>query len=298
MKVFRHALYKRNGVGYVDDKRTHFWLFDIETHKLRRLTSGIDWNDDNPSFSPDGRHLAFDADHSGDEYDGGSNDDLWVIPIAEPATDAAPPVVRQLTRHPHSDSSPRWSPDGNSIAYLHTDGPYEQTEILLRDAKGQRPPRSLTDSFDRHPNNIRWLPNNRGLFFTAADRGAQRLFRLNLPNGEIRSLLSDDVSVADLDVAASGDLLAFTLHDETRLPEVWVCEPDGSQARPLTQLNTELLAELELGSLESLTFDNDTGKSVQGFVLKPVGWQAGETYPLVLEVKGGPGGMWGHLRYP
>jgi dipeptidyl aminopeptidase/acylaminoacyl peptidase len=33
---------------------------------------------------------------------------------------------------------------------------------------------------------------------------------------------------------------------------------------------------------------------VQGFVVRPVGWEEGQTYPMILNIKGGPGGMWGH----
>ncbi|MEM7582295.1 MAG: S9 family peptidase [Acidobacteriota bacterium] len=291
IKVVRSALYKRNGTGYLDDKQAHFWWFDIETRTTRRLTAGAGWNDENPSISPDGSHLVFDADRSGEEYDGGPNDDLWIVPITD---DGGPlPKARQLTDHPHSDTAPSWSPNGDSIAYLHTDGPYEQTEILLRDAAGSAPPRRLTDGFDRHPSNLRWAADGQGLFFLADDRGARRLFHLDLPGGRIRQLLSEQASVADLEVAPRGDLLTFTLHDETRLAEVWVCRPDGSEARALTRANAELLAELERGALETLDLSQATG-SFQGFVLKPVGWRAGASFPLVLQIKGGPGGMWGH----
>ncbi|MEM7349774.1 MAG: S9 family peptidase [Acidobacteriota bacterium] len=304
VRVIRDTKYKRDGRGYLDTKRNHFWLFHIESESLRQLTDGADWTDSNPAFSPDGKQLAFDADHSGDEFDGGSNDDLWILEIdsSQPADETATaseaelPKLQQLTEHPHSDTSPSWSPDGQWIAYLHTDGPFEQTDVLLRPATGGEP-RNLTPDFDRHPSSLRWSTDGRTLFFIASDRGARRLFALDVDSGRTRRVLDDDVSVGHLEISPRGNLLTFTLQDEQHLPEVWVSRTDGQGARPLTQLNAELLSELALGRLEPLEFTNEAGMTVQGFVLAPVGLQAGSTYPLVLNIKGGPGGMWGHLWF-
>ena len=295
VRVIRDAFYKRDSSGYLDAKRRHLWLFDLESKALRQLTAGADWNDENPDFSPDGKRLAYDSDHSGDELDGGDNDDLWIIEIDSEGAEALP-TATQLTDHPHSDTSPRWSPDGRWIAYLHTEAPYEQTDVLLRPAGGGEP-RNLTADFDRHPQNIRWSRDSRSLFFTAADRGARRLFALDTDSGRTHSLLRQEASVVDLEVAPRGDLLAFTLQDERRLPEIWISRTDGREARPLTRMNADSLAQLALGRLEAVEFENEAGMTVQGFVLPPIGLQPGATHPLVLNIKGGPGGMWGHAWF-
>ena len=293
IRVIKNTFYKRNGRGYLDAKRSHFWLFDIETQALQQLTAGADWNDSNPSFSPDGKHLVFDSDHSGDEFDGGSNDDLWVIPVDGTPSQREPTEPRRLTDHPHRDSSPRWSPDGQWIAYLHTEESFAQTEILLMPSAGGDP-RLLTEAFDRQPGNLHWDKDSHALFFTASDHGASRVFKIDIESGRTTALSEENTSVADLDVARKGDLLAFTRHDETHLAEIWVASPTGAEARRLTGMNDELLAELALGSLEEVSFTNEAGLSVEGFLLPPVGLVQGETYPLVLNIKGGPGGMWGH----
>ena len=45
---------------------------------------------------------------------------------------------------------------------------------------------------------------------------------------------------------------------------------------------------------ERFSFTHDGGGTADAFVLQPVGYEEGQTYPLVLNIKGGPGGMWGH----
>src|SRR5262249_5033467 len=56
-----------------------------------------------PSWSPDGRHLVFTSDNSG-------NADLWIQTLNEPRP-------RQLTTNPAQDTAPDWSPDGRWIAF-------------------------------------------------------------------------------------------------------------------------------------------------------------------------------------
>ncbi len=78
------------------------------------------------------------------------------------------------------------------------------------------------------------------------------------------------------------------------LPEVYVAEDDGSGLRQLTHLNRDILAPIARGPLEKIWFDNDGGGKSQGFLLRPTVPTDGEKVPLVLNIKGGPGGMWGH----
>ena len=262
------------------------------TKTARQLTAGQQWNDSNPSFAPDGQALVFDSDRSGEEYQGGPNDDLWRISLEAPADDATSLLEPEaLTSQPHRDSSPVWSPDGRWIAYVRTDEPYDQPDLFVVPAAGGVK-RNLTAEFDRVPRRPRWSPDSRWIYFSADDHGAHRPFRLELASGRASRLLDVDMSVGGFSVAA--DRIALTLEDETRLAEVWVSDADGDNARQLTRLNRRLLDELALQPLEEIELAHDGGGTAQGFLIRPVGLEEGKRYPLVLDIKGGPGGMWGH----
>ena len=80
----------------------NIWVVDLNSGEERQLTFIDSW-DSSPTWSPDGRQIAFVSNRSG-------NYDLWLV-----AADRS--EIRQLTDHPASDYGPAWSPDGKLIAF-------------------------------------------------------------------------------------------------------------------------------------------------------------------------------------
>ena len=66
----------------------------------------------------------------------------------------------------------------------------------------------------------------------------------------------------------------------------------AAQARQLTHLNDALVGRLALNPVEDMWFKGADGDSVQAFVMKPPGFEAGKKYPVILLIHGGPQGAW------
>ena len=64
-RVLRDLRYKLDGVGFFDERRLHIFVVDVESGREMQLTSG-DYFDDQPSWSPNGRTIAFAADRERD----------------------------------------------------------------------------------------------------------------------------------------------------------------------------------------------------------------------------------------
>ena len=79
VRHYKHANYKFNDSGWFDDKRTHLWGIEVANGRATPLTSGDDWNDSDPQWSPDSRRIAFVSDRTGRAFDEGHNTDVWVI---------------------------------------------------------------------------------------------------------------------------------------------------------------------------------------------------------------------------
>ena len=79
------------------------WTADLEGRNVKRLTSDIG-AEMMPSFSPDGRHIAFSG-----QYDG--NTDVYVVP-------AGGGVPKRLTWHPSPDLVQGFTPDGKSVLFV------------------------------------------------------------------------------------------------------------------------------------------------------------------------------------
>jgi dipeptidyl aminopeptidase/acylaminoacyl peptidase len=304
MVVIRNAVYKADGRGFLDATRRQLWVLTLQEATpmtpgagtqesaaargvLTRLTPGDSlWNDRGAVLSPDGRLVAFDRDPSGDEYDGGDNRDVFIVPFGggEP--------VRLAGQAEGRAEAPVWSPDGRSLLYRYTPEPYARTHLHLIPAAGGQP-RVITERVDLGLSDLTWHPSGRFLFATADRAGARPLMRLELDGSGARVLLGDSGSVSGLTMSADGRRLAFLYEHEAALPEVWVADADGRNARALTAFNRDVLASLRLGRLEPFSFPNASLGETHGFLLRPIGWEAGRRYPLVLNIKGGPGGQWG-----
>src|SRR5215470_16678731 len=82
VRHYSHLSYKFNDTGWFDDRRSHVWIVDIKTSSEKQITSGEDWNDTDPQWSPDGSKIAFVSDRTGKAFDESRNTDVWVMPVS------------------------------------------------------------------------------------------------------------------------------------------------------------------------------------------------------------------------
>ncbi len=293
--VVTDAVYKAEGVGLLGPERRHLWIFDPAVESLAPLTPGdARWNDNDAAVSPDGRTVVFQRDGSGEEYDGAFPRDLWVLDLSAPPGEAP----RALELPEGRPTSPTWSPDGRSLLYRFAPGRYARAHLQVVDVEGGPSPRTLTLDVDLDPGEFFWHPSGRHLYFTADHRGTRPLYRVNANGSDSRPLFGEDGMVRSPTLSADGNRIAFLYENEVNPPEVWVAEGDGRNPRPLTSFNRELLAGLELRRVEEFDFLNGEGDLLQGFMIRPVNWNADARHPMVLNIKGGPGGMWGRAWMP
>lgn len=280
--VIRHALYKSDGNGYLNERRSALWLLDIATEQLTQLTGDARWHDHSAQFSPDGKQIVFASDRSSDALEGSMQQDLYLYQLNDGTT-------TRLDTLPGHASSPQWSPNGRQLLYQYQADYFEPQQLVLHQLRDGSN-RQVAKDWDRNASSMHWLSNEH-IILGADHLGARPLFELNLRRDRSQIRLSEQGSASNVTLAANGKQLSYLWQDEQNLPEIWY--QDGNKTpRQLTRFNQSLLAELSLQPLQSFWFEHEQGQS-QGFLLKPVGWQAGQSYPVVLNIKGGPGGMWG-----
>lgn len=284
--IIKNAKYISNGSGYLSDKRTHLFEYDIKTQALSQLTSGISWNAQGPVISNDGAHIYYHANKTGQAYEGNENSDVYRLELASKNT-------TQITHHPHSQYSAALAPNSEALVYLHSEDTYEQTDLLLLAGKGKKP-FNLTKNFDRNATSAIWSPDNTQLYFTANDHGAKRLFSVSVNSGKVTKLLDKNQKIDNLAVSQDGRYLVFTAESSTELPELYRLDLNNNKLNQLTTFNDKLRSEKALSAAQAVWFINDKGMKVQGFVHKPLNFDKNKSYPVILNIKGGPGGMWGH----
>ena len=278
--------YKFNDTGWFDDRKSHIWIIDVATGAATQLTSGDQWNDSDPQWSPDGTRIAFVSNRTGKEQDGDDNSDVWVVSLS-----GGEPVC--ISDHPDSDNSPRWSPDGKTIAFIGRNKDGDPPMLWLARAAGEGPSTLLYPAQDLFPSELSWAEQGKALYFNAGNHGEIHFFRLDLATRQVRPLTRGPRAVRRLSLHDASGTLAYLGNDFTHPDELYTARQDGSAERRLTGVNDAFLAGLTLMPVERLTYKGADGWDVDGFLVKPVGWQPGKSYPLVLSIHGGPAGQYG-----
>ncbi|QOC23153.1 S9 family peptidase [Wenzhouxiangella sp. AB-CW3] len=285
VKIYSRQLYRTEAAGWLDERRNTLWLLELESGELTRLTADSEWNYNNPAVSPDGRLLAFNADRSGSEYDGGHNQDIYLLDL-DSGED------RKLPTPDGRATSPVFSPDGQQIAFSYQSDRYRPTELHLISIDGEAH-EVLHDGQDLSVAEAMWPEGYDRPLIRADYRGSHPLMRLH-DDGSTEILIGEGAVLNGLSFADDGRTLAFLMESETRLAEVHLAGNDSFEPRRLTEFNDELLSSRHLGELDRFSFEVEDNKVVDGFLLRPKGFEADQPWSLVLNIRGGPAGMWGH----
>ena len=276
--------FKRDVAGYLGSKRSHLSLFDIDTKKTTTLTSGLE-DDDSPSWSPDGRMIAF-VRGPVPQPDSGRDDDVYVIEAHAGAT------PKQLTTFEGSDSGrPAWSPDGKWLAFLRGDEPkyqaYNLSKLAIVASDGTAPARVLTAALDRPVSSAQFSADGKSVYVLLADDRENQLARVRIADGTVERLISGKRAVAGYSMAGL-DRIAVLSSTPDRAGEVFAW--DNGRLRQLSHQNDSLFAQLQLGTTEGVTSKSKDGTEVHSVLVRPANAAAGKL-PLILYIHGGPNGQ-------
>ena len=298
VRHYKHANYKFNDSGWFDDKHAHLWTVEVATGRTFQLTSGDDWNDADPQWSPDGARIAFVSDRTGKAFDEGHNTDVWVI-------DATGGALTKISDHETGDNSPRWSPDGKTIAFISSVPEKAHARIWLAPSSGGGASKPAADGVDLIPSAPRWAEKGAAIYFETGYRGTTQVYRIDVNARKAAPITSGDRTFRAFDISepstslgsgATGKLV-YAVNDPTHLDDLYVADLRGAGPRQLTHLNSALWKQLNLVTVERVPYKGADGWEVDGFFMKPVGWQPGKSYPMILTIHGGPAGMYGFDWY-
>jgi dipeptidyl aminopeptidase/acylaminoacyl peptidase len=293
-RVVETLHYRQDQVGFLADGQTHLFVVSADGGAARQLTSGkwsagagelrgavpLDW-------TPDSKAIVFQADRSVEADLHYQTSQLLVADIASAA-------IRELVAKPGSWSRPAVSPDGKTVAF--TGYPQSKRTHSVSDlyvipfAGGEM--RKISGDYDRDPLNLRWTPDSTGIFFDADDHGSRNVQFAAMAGGGVKPVTSG-THMLTMD-SASSDLVAVgTRTDPENPPDIVrynLRRP--SEMTRLTNVNAGLLAGMHLAKTEEIDFKSTGDTKVQGWVVKPPDFDATKKYPLILEIHGGPYGMY------
>lgn len=301
VKVITRLRYKGDGVGIYNDDRTHVYLFDLDTKEYTKVTEG-DHNFGQPRFTPDGKNLFYIGTKAEDK-EWGYLPAIWKYEIAS----------KEETLFYQGNGylmAPSFSSDGKWLAVAgHDRGERSQgnANVLLFSVEtGEL--KNLTNKFDYTANNLVgvdakydsaelrliWDAANTHIYFIATVSGDCQLFKVNL-EGQVSDALSPSVAnVTSYDIVNDDQavLVLGTPHSTGDL--VTQDLTNVKHVEKLTDWNAELYKEVHLSTPENFHYKSTDGWDIEGWIMKPYGYEEGKKYPMILQIHGGPATAYGN----
>jgi dipeptidyl aminopeptidase/acylaminoacyl peptidase len=207
------------------------------------------------------------------------------------------PSTTQGAMHGLQIAVPRWSPDGKKIAFiggLMSDQGSTGGDVWVVDADGKSSPVDVTPDIDGTPVFEEWF-NNRHISFVEDRRGHTILADYDLATRALVAGSAIDLGETTLSGGpikgaigsgknSQGFISAFVRSGPGMPAEIWLVQGDDAP-RQLTHLSAGLPRATT--KFESIEWENE-GFHVQGWLTYPKDYDAKKTYPLIVEVHGGP----------
>ncbi len=301
VKVITRLRYKGDGVGIFNDDRRHVYLFDVESKSYTKVTEG-DHDFGQPTFAPDGKSLFY-VGTKAEDKEWGYLPALWRYDL----------TTKEETLFYEGNgyiNSPSFSPDGKWLAFAgHTRGERSQGNanvLVLETETGNL--QNLTESFDYTVGNLVgvdakydtaelrliWDDSSSHIYFSATVGGDCQLFKVNLEGKVSAALSPSNASVTSYDIVSEEKavLTLATPHSTGDLVLQDLNQVD--QTEVLTAFNEELYNEVHLSTPENFTYKSTDGWDVEGWIMKPFGFEEGKKYPMILQIHGGPATAYGN----
>jgi len=274
--------FKRDYAGYLNRYRTHLYVYTPGDSAAIQLTSG-DFDDSSPTWKPDGSAIAFVSNRT-EEPDGNSNSDIWVVSANN--TDKGKTLLK-VTTNENADSSPSWSPDGKSIVYSTiTDGDaiwYATQKLAVIPATGGQS-RLLLDDLDRNISSPRFSDDGKSIYFMLEESGTGIIASVSPTGKSFKRVIQGNISIRDYEM--KGNLIVPLLGKSNQPNELFTFQND--QLSKLTGANDAIVARIQKPIVEKINFKSADGTDIEGFVVKPVGFDPTMKYPTILWSHGGP----------
>ncbi len=286
--------YRQDRRGFNRPGSLHLFVVPAEGGTPRQLTRGpghVGFRFDGQEvgvgydWSPDGRAIVVEGmlDSTADmNY---RNSHIYLVRVANGA-------IARLTAQNGVWGNPIVSPDGRRIAYVGSPASrasYQARALRLMNLDGSGA-RKISGSLDDDPANLEWAPDGSGVYATVGQRGTANLWFVSASGGEPRAVTR---GTHMLTTTSFGGRVATGTRASFHQPnDVVRVDLRTGAITQLTRVNEDLLSRVPLGEVEEVRYTSSGNTGIQGWLVKPPGFDPSKRYPLILEIHGGPHSMY------
>ena len=292
--VIDRMTFRRDGGGYLPTGNNQVFVVPADGGTPRQMSNG-DYPIGGPvTWMPDSKSIIFSSNRRDDAEYRPRQTDLFSASLVSGE-------LVKVTDRAGSESNPVISSNGRYLAYTSaadTRQGYNRAELRVKDLQSGED-RSLTEDLDRSVSDVQWTSDSKRLWISFNDLGMTRVAEVDL-KGRLKqsdivlggTALGRPYTSGVFSVGGKGHL-AFTLGRDDRPADLALMRP-GKAPRLLTDLNNDLMGQREMARVERMTWaSSHDGLEVEGWVMKPPGFDPNKTYPMILEIHGGPHSAYG-----
>ena len=271
--------FKADYEGYLDNRKTHLYTFDVKTKTLDTLTKGAN-NETDAVVSADGKWVAYASNVSVD-FDKNENTDIFLLSLTK---DAKP---TQLTFYKGTDRRPKFSPDYTKIAFLRSssEDPFNMYDIqhLGIIDMASKTDKVITKQYDLSIDNIFWSLDGKSIFGTADDDRKQNIIQINASTGAVNAFTNEVGVYNGINMNEKGKMVAlFSTPNQPN--EVFLNE--GAGFKQLTHVQDAFVNSIQKVVVKGFSAIASDKNKVNGILFLPD--SNAKKLPLILFIHGGP----------
>jgi dipeptidyl aminopeptidase/acylaminoacyl peptidase len=271
--------FKQDNEGYLDNRKTHIYLFDLATKKLDTLTRG-NYNESNVAISSDDSMIAYVSNVS-ENPDKNSNSDLFLLQLTKGST----PL--QFTKFKGANNSPVFSPDNTKIAFLQSSSErnydmYDISQLGIYDIKTNSS-KIVSAKYDRAFSSIHWSKDGQSILSLIEDDRKQNLVQFNIQTQQPLLITNDMGVYSSMDMNDKGDMVLLFANLETP-NEIYSYQ--NNKTKRLTHLQDAFVASLKKGYHKGFQSTSSDGTIVSSILHLPD--SGAKNLPLIMFIHGGP----------
>jgi dipeptidyl aminopeptidase/acylaminoacyl peptidase len=294
--------YKSDDRGFHDDRYAQLVMVDLSCKEVKRLT------DDEHDYTLHAWHetyIAYSADFE-ENKDFSFASALYLLDMESMESN-------KVTDEQGYYGGASFSHDGKYLAYIGHNREFEnatQNKIYLYNME-TRLTLPLTEEMDIPVGDylnsdsiqgtsgagIVWSKDNESLYFIASDRGNTILYYAHIEGAVYPALFEEEQHIYGFDFFSEEQKMVLAMSKPEEPGELYTLHVPSGQIEKMTEVNSEWLSSRQLSSPEMFMLSGGDGIPVQGWIMKPVNFEKGKTYPLIVEIHGGPHTMYGNTFF-
>jgi dipeptidyl aminopeptidase/acylaminoacyl peptidase len=265
---------------------THFFVTGTRPGDIPTAVTHGFYSFNAASFTPDGKQLVLSGDVDSLKHPNRSQENEVFIANADGSQ-----FHKILGEEEKVFLTPTVSPSGKWLAFQFSDVSLVKVPQLAIMPLTGSAKEMIVIPFDRSKANLTWSKDEKYLYFTSPSNGGFPLYQFNMKTRQVEQLSDYNSGISSFDIA--NNKLVYVKTEAANPFELYLADATAKNARRISTFNNFWVQSKELSLPEKKTFTNDKGLTIEYWVMKPVNYEPGKKYPLILEIHGGPSAMWG-----